>query len=433
MRAHAILAAALTATLSAQTPTDLLEAAVERSVERRNLEATRPILIDQMRNAWRDGYPGMSLSVGINRAGPGVTAPPSQAEAALWSWRVALDLQWRWRFTSLPKDQRELDWQTFLLDWATTIRSIWVRLHRALTALAVAQERLRVAERAEALAGERFDQVRRRFESGLASRTELLQAELAHRRSQLPAARSRWEVQTATAQLRQLTGLSPESLRLELAPDLLPPLPPSDRTEAAEDSPDVWRATLDLRRAELADQQSRTNAYLPQLSLGVSGSVGARPWSAAPTPTDSLNLGLGLSVPLDPWLPASDAELAVRRSRSAVETARLRLEDRLQQTRDQITNLRTELDLLERQLALARQAQILEEARLAQQTALFERGEVAFLSLESVRQDVSNAQLATIEVKRAYLDRWLDLVPLLPDDWAGAVVRTPLPAIRVLE
>ena len=174
--------------------------------------------------------------------------------------------------------------------------------------------------------------------------------------------------------------------------------------------PDIISRRQSITRLEYAERRTALSARAPSLSLSTewSGSGGTESFS------DSLTAGsVRLSIPLDPWIPGTKTNQAVRNAGAEVEKARLDLKSAEDAARNEIWALSENLSGLWEAIEISLlRARIAEETYLLTEQA-FTMGTVEFLTLEDVRVKLGDAQGQLLSDRLAYKLTMLDLAAAL--------------------
>lgn len=271
-------------------------------------------------------------------------------------------------------------------------------------------------QRTEA-ARRRLQQTERNFESGIQSEFELLQARLSYQNTLPDLSSAKGQLRAAQRNLRALIGLEPgtpvevtetvPSLAISLDADSL-------LRRYADRAPAVRRAELS-RAAAAIEAEAGEKSLLPTLSAAASvGYGGSQPFRLDDeTWRRTGSLSLSLSLPLDPFVPASEAGLRRRSQAVAVEAASNRLTD-------VVTNLERDLrNAVDAAVDSARRIEVLKSnAELAErvyQIAVdrFEAGAIDALELENSEIERTRAQVTAANERLALIQRLIEIEHLL--------------------
>ena len=217
------------------------------------------------------------------------------------------------------------------LQYEATRQRVITGVKKSFYAALLAREVFEVARSSEDSARENYENVRARFDSGVASEYELLQAEVNWRNTVPERIKARRDYELALNSLKLLVGV-PQEQELEVTGTLAcyPQAPPARDFEAlVGQRPDIQALEWQKKLQEIG-LRARQSAFYPTLTARVSYTITAASdelrWE---NDTDSLSLGLLLSVPV---FTGGNNRSLVRKARSEVD----KVEVRLAQTREEI-------------------------------------------------------------------------------------------------
>ena len=177
--------------------------------------------------------------------------------------------------------------------------------------------------------------------------------------------------------------------------------------------PDLAAKRQDIERLEITGFNAALNQRLPvtvDLSAGMRGSAAAgKPWSS----TTPLTAGISVSIPLNPWIPGTQANQTLRTARDNTERAKLELEDTEDQARLRIRTLTQDLRNYWAAIEIARLRLDIAERTWELADQGFRSGTVDFLSLEDTRNSMALARQDLLNSEYNYLSATLDLLAAL--------------------
>jgi OMF family outer membrane factor len=174
--------------------------------------------------------------------------------------------------------------------------------------------------------------------------------------------------------------------------------------------PDIVSQRQEIGRLELSRTQSNMSAKSPSLSLRLG-------WSGGPERnrglggkfTDNLSGSLSLSIPIDPWIPGTRSNQNFRSADANVEKARLDLINTENNAKADIRSLSERLNNSWRSIEIARLRVELAQRTYELTEAGFRSGSVEYLTFETTRKDLADAQLQLLQRELSYLNLMLDL------------------------
>ncbi len=337
-----------------------------------------------------------SASVGLNL----------QLSAAVGPQLAALEVQRQ--IASLTRDTR-------LLALAAQVRRRYYGLVNTRQQLQLLQEDIRLAR-------EQADQTRVRFESGLVSQRVLLQAQLNAERAHLALRQSSAEYQLQVTRFLSIIGLEEPATELTLADDFGLPvrrIDPDQLSERPATALDLASEELALRNAELSLRQEILATRSPTLGLSSSwsSSFAGESWS------DSLNLSVSVSMPLDGFIAASGRGQRVDRAELQRQQAQITRDDQLEQHRLTVRDLVAQINQAVEQLSIADMQIDLAEQSLELTRTGFDRGTVERLELERTQRDLLDARISRAAGEYRYALAVTDLAQHLGAESPEALLR----------
>lgn len=294
---------------------------------------------------------------------------------------------------------REVSLERALLDRDVTYIDLVARVRRRYYGLIHLQERLQVLAEDIQLAEHQARQTRTRYENGLVSQRELLQADLAAERARLNYRQGRSDFQLEQVRLLVLLGLDSPDPREEESLFLVDSLDLSlDRVALAPVLAryPAWRydaalQDLRLRSAELSRQEEILSSRAPSLNLSTSWN------STLDSPrTDSLRVGFSLSMPLDGWVTGSARAERIARADLQLRQDRIDRDDRYRQYQVRIQELVTQVNNAVEQTEIALLQVDIAEQFYALTEEGFLRGTVERLELDRARRDLLDARISVV-------------------------------------
>ena len=176
--------------------------------------------------------------------------------------------------------------------------------------------------------------------------------------------------------------------------------------------PDIANMRYEIERLENAERQTVYSTKAPSLSLSAQ-------WSSSNfSPfTDSLRGSASLSIPIDPWIPGTSKNQAVRNASLAIEKARLDLQNveivAAAQIRSLAANLKDSWD----SIAIARLSMAIAERNYQLAEQGFRSGTVESLRLEDAQNEFANTRQRLLRTELTYFNMILDISAALNIKW----------------
>jgi outer membrane protein len=344
-------------------------------------------------NAWNTLVPSVTASAGIVRANEITTGDDGDKTSLMGAAELSLLFS---PGMSTRIRSAKLDYRAGGLSYSTARRKLELDVRLAFYKLLLAEENVHLAEQNIARAQVRYDQIAARHKAGLAPDLDLLSARVSLEKLKPQAESARTRLANGLASFRTLLGLDPD-LPVTLSGSL--EVSSADKAGSAfaeGDSVDAARLGIELGSARASKRTAELESFAPSFSLAL---------STQPTRTDPLGSGtridqgsvqLGVSLPLDNYLPRSAARDRIASADDAVRKLESRLADSREQTQTTVASSRrtiqTALRLVEAQRL---------NVQLAQQTYdliqdAYSKGLKDLLDLQSAAGDLESARVAVL-------------------------------------
>ena len=393
---------------------DALEAAVRVSPGLQQERISVAEAEARLEHAWNLFLPELDAGASLSRrTGVEEGSPWSSSLSASASLRLASSLKPQIERYGTEARLSRAVYEAARLDLGQDVRE-------AFYSLLLNDRRIGIARRNTEIAEQRFQQVQQLFDAGRASRLELLTARLSlvSRQPELLSLQQNRAV--LEARLKVLVGLDPED-ELVLRGELRTPDVELDVQDffryAAEHSPRIRVLRLRLASLELSRSVTARDTRVPSLSMSYSLSPSVSPpfdpgtWSARET-WDTGTLSLRLSIPLDPYIPGSRGDRAIREFDYDFERTALEIEESLRSLQSQIAVLVRRLGLSESKLEVYRLAAEIAEERYEQINAIYQAGGRQLLDVDDALTEMEEAQLDLINEMNNYLQILIELESL---------------------
>lgn len=367
------------------------------------------------RNSWNGLLPDISAKVGLNG---GSNLFDSQANSMSWSASASLDI-------SLPLNASlayeikglQLAYEAQQISYESARQSLVANVEKEFYYLLAVKENLDLEEANLRLAAERYEQTAVRYEAGLASELDMLQAEVTAANLEPDYLQTVANYESRVREFLIVLGLDPET-GVEFSGNL-------DTPETSFRADELIRLYLSGRQdiqalektlEELQNSKSQTVASTrtPSLNLstGWNTNVGdpfnAGSWNYD-TWADGFSLGVTLNIPLDGFIPGSSDSVKIKAYDDSIEKASLELAKAVEEARTGIINLVAQLEtsaasmeLSELNVELAKRSYELTEES-------YNRGTVQRLDVEDAQQSYLEAVQQSLVSRYEYLAGLIDL------------------------
>ena len=377
-----------------------------------SLEASRR----EAQSRWNSFLPGISLSGSLSNShtiytpkssGPGSGGAGGNSSGnSAWSWGASGGLNLsltagipvQMKLASLRYELAQINYES---QRQTILSSVASSFYNLLTST----KNLTVLEDNVALTRQQYQQALQNYNRGLASELDMLRAQYAalSAEPQLDKARSQYESDLAAFQL--LIGsqekyipqgdFSLQQLQLPEAQVLV--------DSYLEQRLDVIQKRQSVQEAELSKTAQVLSAKAPSISLSENIRLSPTGNSTSGTPSVSGSFSVGVSIPVDGYIPGSSKSLTVEKSKDSVETARINLETTLAQARQDIINKANNVKLLWHSVEVARLNETIAERSYQLSQEGYRAGLVSQTDMENSRQQMVSAQLSGSTSQSQYL------------------------------
>ena len=166
---------------------------------------------------------------------------------------------------------------------------------------------------------------------------------------------------------------------------------------------DVIQKRQSLREAELSKTAQVLSARAPSISLSESIRMGPSGGGMSGEPSVSGSFSVGVSIPVDGYIPGSTKSLSVDKSKDSVEVARINLETTLVQARQDIVNTAKNVQLLWHAVEISKLNETIAERAYQLSQEGYRAGLVSQTDMENSRQQMVSAQLSGSTSQSQYL------------------------------
>lgn len=273
----------------------------------------------------------------------------------------------------------------------------------------LAEERLSIALRNATLAAQQLEEVEVLFESGRASELDLLEARAAAVRRRPEVVSRRQALASEGSRLKELIGLAPDdeltlSGRIEIPEQSIGSgLGPEQVVSLVlSESLELGSARLDLERRELNESLVTRDSRRPRLSASYSYSPSFSPPFApsevgAGESWQTGSLSFRLTMPLDPLIPRSEGDNAIRAARFDAEREALRLRETETRVRRRAAELADTLAYAKERLSILEEALRISRTRYDRILTVFESGGVDLLDVENARGGLEESEVDLLQ------------------------------------
>jgi outer membrane protein TolC len=396
-----------------QTELDVEKAvrlAVANNLELKSERISLAAAARERKNAWNQFLPSLDAGTTLSR----LNEAPSAPGVELSPWYVAFSVR-----VSLPLSLATqesiratvLNYESGLIDFETAKKKLERDVRKAFYALLLSQESIRLAEQELTTAERRYQQTLKNFQAGLVPRLDMLAARVAAENLKPALEEQRVAYAISLMSFQALLGLAPEEqLLLQGSIEARAYQFDSNALVAqyVAGRLDVQSLQKQLQILESRKRQQKRSSLSPALSLSASlaptgnlADEGA--WS------DEGYLSLGVSIPLEGFLPGSATQVALAETQDSIEKARLTVAQARRQAAIEIKatvlglekSLRT-MEALQLNVSLAQEVYALSEVAYA-------AGTQELLEVQNASDDLQQARLLLLKERYNYLSGLIDL------------------------
>lgn len=368
------------------------------------LKSQQLSLEDARRNAqssWNAFLPGININGGISN-NHGITDGSTNS----WNWNASAGLSLSLT-AGIPVQMKlaALGYEMAQTSYEMQLQTIMANVSSSFYNLVTEAENLKVLEDNLNLTRQQYEEARRNYNRGLASELEMLRAQYAYVSSepQLEQAKTKYEANLATFQIllgseEQVIPQDEFQLR-ELA------LPDAETLaqQQVENRLDVIQKRQVLREAELKKTSESLLGRAPSISLSENIRMNPKGGSMDGEPSVDGSFSVGVSIPVDGFIPGSSKSLSMKRAGDAVTTAQLNLDTSLAQAHQDIVTKVSEIGLLWHAIEIAELNESIATRAYQLSQEGYRAGLVSQTDLENTRQQMVSAQLAAGTSQSQYL------------------------------
>lgn len=367
----------------------------------------------EAQSRWNSFLPGISLSGSLSNShnlyspsGSSAGGGSGAGGNSSWNWSasggVSLSLT-----AGIPVQMQlaTLRYELAQTNYESQRQSILSSVASSFYNLLTSTKNLTVLEDNVSLTRQQYEQARLNYNRGLTSELDMLRAQYAalSAEPQLEKARSQYDSDLAAFQL--LLGSQEKyiptgefSLQQLQLPDV-----ESLIASYLENRLDVIQKRQSLREAELTKTAQVLSARAPSVSLSESIRMGPSGGGMSGEPSVSGSFSVGVSIPVDGYIPGSSKSLSVGKSKDSVEVARINLETTLVQARQDIVNTAKNVQLLWHAVEISKLNETIAERAYQLSQEGYRAGLVSQTDMENSRQQMVSAQLSGSTSQSQYL------------------------------
>jgi len=377
--------------------------------------------LDRVRakNLWAQVFPSISARGGANYTiplnsdapkNPSVSTDPSYTATLSLSLGLTAGLPYTMANISLA-------YKNSLLNYEQARRLLAIQTTKTFYSLLAQKNNLGVLEGTMRLASEQLERDRIARQNGYVGELDFLSAQVSAERAKLSYNRAQTDYRNALSKFLFALGQEARQETVELEGNLEIAGLSLDTealiSEQLSQRPDIQAQRNEIERLKQAHTESFLSSKGPTVNLSTTWGA-----SAKNGPDDTVSAGISVTIPIDPWIPKTKTDQAVKRSEAEYKKASLELqnmENTAQQEirfyTDSIANTWAEVEITRLQAGYAQRAYELADRA-------YRSGTMNFLSFETARNRLTEARQQQLQSELNYKILLLDLAASLNMDEA---------------
>jgi outer membrane protein TolC len=410
---------------------DCVDAALTNNRDLLISEIGSETLLREYETRWNSLIPGIDLSAGLSKSDELFASAESGSNDPMrFSAGLALSLSLTSGLAPAMAQTR-IDYEAGLIDRDTVGKQLVRDVEKEFYYLLATAGNLELLEKNRELAQKRYEQTRENFDNGFASELEVLQARVSAAGYGPEISEERSSYENHKRGFLILLGMDPEAeLELTGTLDAAPLLLNEEELIAGYlgSRQDIQTQLKAIESLENGKRISRASGYSPTLKLsgGWDTSVGEahkqESWDAENW-TDTVEVGISLSIPLDGYIPASRQMTELKGKDDSLAGAALKLASLRDNARMEIINLNR--SIMTAQETLEQSALNMELARRSYEMTeeSYELGTAERLDVEDAQQSWMSARQQYLTSRYSYLAGLIDMKYVLNLDDMGELYR----------
>ena len=367
-----------------------VDSAVQYAIENNISVKKDKITLDALKRAKNHSWNGVSPSASVSAN----MLFPAAGDARQYDYN--LSIQGSVNFALSPSlyssiKTAALNYENGLLTYDEALRSIELKVRSAFYHLLYELEYIELQRRNLETAGQQYEQNTKKYKSGQLSELDMLSSRVKYERLKPTLESAEITFGNDMATFKQMLGID-QSLELSLSGSLADARSFGDiRVEVdAEDTPVVRAGKNSVKIAQAALLARRFAAWGPTLSAG--WTYGKSKMNLTDDVSTTNAFSLGVSIPLDGYLPWSTGALSVASAADNVKTAELTLENSRTTVAVQIDNYVKQIRQIQSQIASLEANVDLAQKSYDMTKDAYNHGSRDLLSLQTAADSLLNAR-----------------------------------------
>ncbi len=316
------------------------------------------------KTSWNGVSPSASLSGGLEIPLEKADPSPMNPNPADYSYSVSVNVSLRLTpslYTSIR--DASLKYESGKTSYEEAVRQIELNVRKLFYSLLYTKESMNLQRRNMETARIRYENNRDKYNRGQLSELDLLQSQYSYESLRPNIESAEIAYQNSIASFKQTLGISQDE-KIELSGSLSDAVPPESFTvnQTVDELPSIQKIKANIEQQENNLLATRFSAYGPTFSASYSyGKAGSNQTKEFDQLTTTGNkLSLGISIPLDGYLPWSNGANNIASQKANLQDLKLQLENErttaslnLQNSIKNILQKQSQMDLIDRNVELA--------------------------------------------------------------------------------
>jgi multidrug efflux system outer membrane protein len=370
----------------------------------------------QAKNNWSQFLPGINAGAGLNYRNNLFTenTSPTNQDPLSFSTQLNFRLDLNGGIPYQMKNNT-LAYQSQLLNYENIRRQLEAAAAKTFYNLIAEKENLSILEDVLNLSQQQYRKDQVSFQNGLINQLTMVRSQLSAESSKLELVQAQSQYEINKNAFLMILGFDQNSdVTFEDGFDIFQ-LTENPETLIAEHlykRPDIANQRNRIEMLENTKKQTAINAKAPSISLSAGWSGG---WSG--NFSDSISGGVSVGIPIDSWIPGSDADQRIKSASGESEKARLELHNIENNAADQIRSLTANLNNSWESIIVSQRKIEIAELTYSLTEQGFQNGTVEFIDLETARQELFQARQDLLIEETTYKNMIFDLAAALNINW----------------
>jgi outer membrane protein TolC len=371
----------------------------------------------QSKNNWSQFLPGIRAGAGLNYRNNLFTENNSPQNQDPFSFSTSLNLSLDLN-GGIPYQMKNnnLAYQSELLNYENIRRQLEAAVAKTFYNLIAEKENLTILEDVLNLSEQQYRKDQTAFQNGLINQLALVRSQLSAESAKLALVKAQSQYDINKNAFLMILGFdqnSDVSFENNFAIHQLNLNAETLITEHLYKRPDIANQRNRIEILDNTRKQTTINAKAPSLSLSAGWSGNG--WTDSFS--DSISAGVSVGIPIDPWIPGSNAHQRITTASGEIEKARLELKNIEEIAADQIRSLTMDLQNSWESIIVSQRKIEIAELTYTLTEQGFQNGTVEFIDLETARKDLLQARQELLMEETSYSNMIFDLAGALNTSW----------------